>query len=1454
MRSRIASLCCVLLALSLSLSAATTRPDDRLAGFYKRNGRNWVVRWSDDGRRVTSLIGSGTRPYQGKPAEAARQFLNEWVQLFGVRSDLSDMRLLSEKTHLGGPSVEWQQIVEGKPVDNAYVTVNFDKAGRVLMVKNTYQPVQGAPPPATLTVERATEVAIERFLDYAAKDRGMAGRRRAPQQQPKAIARSELQLDGPPKVDDLFYAKPEGIVRAFRIEVKATKPYGWREFTIDARTGEVLRVRNRSQSVDGQGQVFMPDPNHSLNDNTLTAASVPTSNPNPYFTVGLLNLNPAGGDGLFHLTTPFATIADIESPSNTPTTNASATGFNFTRGGNDFAETNVLFHIDRIQRYIQSLGFIDINNRQIQIDARGFSDALNAHYVDSPPGAGYLAFGMSTVLIAEDSEAAAHEYGHSIHDNQATGKYLTLGAPAAMGEGFGDYLGVSVFLDELTAAGADVECFAIWAKVLGDGVCLRRLDNGLTNDDFDPFGDEHDNGEIWSQTLWNILQTINKTTADRLILQSHFNVPDSPTFKDGADAIMTADLQLYSGSHLSQLCQIFMDQNIYAAGDCPTVPGSTGTQSTLVVLARFNDAGLPVSPMTSTDVNNRVDAINDYLAANTYSLATLGTPSIAGWFGLGNSRAHYYDASSSNMLIDLVDDVIANAPAGTDFTTVDRMIIITNDDGSGGETRGNKEWATTGPWPYTLPAAFGTRRMSVSVHRFNHTDAQFNHAIGHHFGLIDLYPHEGVTFPRKYVNDWTNMGQNAAESAFPNTQVFSWEKGKPGWMTDANVNFIARPAPASPVDVTIPLFAQESNASNPIAIQVGLTNGAGNRAEERVSYYIEARKKTGIAFDSNLPTDGVVVYYVNEWIGQGFGPARLVDATPGDNDLTNAALKPGGTTTVNNIDGSGLTVEVLAPTGAEDYRVHVTYAPPATDVDAWINPHDSSWRSPDIWIDSAACNGGNCGFDLVEGRSETDRGDKPVSGEINRAYARVFNHGPGTAHDVRVDFYFSDPYHGIDGGDVDPDTGGNVAFNKHQFVVIPDLPPTDAGVPVFVEWTPVAQADVDHAHACVKVKIAQVTGDIDALNQASQENIDQYDITSHSPYPPVVDEFKVVNPYDHPLMVYLRADNVPVGWTATIAPPKAFIPVGGSIDAAMTIQAPLTYPVCTSETITATAWYAAGDTLVPLGGSSAQVNLKTSTELTTTTTYVPCRGHYTNDNDNNAKNCGIEVKGCTNPPRPYEHITIRYTAPDGSIVYHDVVTDANGCFEDFFVNPGGGPWSTDVKYQGDDCTATTSTRKPTVVWVPPGSGFPPIPTKGLWYSFHLGMGFPIGTMRKTLDPGPSVTLDFEYPFRDSYAITGLLGYHIFHGKPSEPNLNLTTLNVDLKRYFPVGALTGYAEIGPGWYRATGGSTSAGANLGLGLHFALQPNLALEVGSDLHVAGGKPSKRFIDTHIGASWKF
>jgi len=832
---------CLIATVSLGRAQAQAQnPNDRfhplVQQFLRKYGPRWTVRLSPDKSRIESLVGVGTPSYGEKPEEAARKFLAENAPMFGLHPDLGDIRVLSQRAGSSGGNVEFQQVLNGLPVENGRVQVNLTKDGRLLQVVNSYTVVapQGpATPP--LTREQASEFAITEYLRTTPEKPPSMREKGRPVFTP--LARNQLALKENPQISDVYFIVAGQPVRSYKIMVTATRPLGRKEFIVDATTGRILQTKDGAPAfaVDGSGQVFIPNPVASKNDNTIRDTAVPNTNPNPYFTVPLTDLNDPS-TGPFTLNGPFAVIQDKEGPSNTPVSVTGSASFVFQSNSDNFADTNIYAAVDRSQRYIQELGFIDVNNRPVPLDSRGFSDACNAHYVNSPAGAGYLAFGLCPQRVAEDAEAVIHEYGHSIQDNTAVGKYLSGDGATAMGEGFGDYWAMSDYNGELVTSGHDQACFAEWAVT--EGSCLRRLDTGFTMDNFDVGGDPHTNGQIWSQTLFHLFSQLGKTTTDRLVLQSHFNVPDGPTFKQGADAMLTADLQLFFGTHITTLCQEFEARKIYAVADCPTLPPATGTQSTLVVLARFNDAGLPASPLTVGSVGTLVTNMDAYLSTASYTQAGLGAPNIRGWLDLGKSRAHYYDSTTGNMLVDLVQDVINSIHStepGFDFTTVDRMFILTNDDGSGGETRGQQEWATTGPWPYAIPSGAGTKRFSASVHTFNQTAGQFDHALGHHFGMFDLYPHDGVTFPRPYADGWSNMAKDPT-GHFNNVELFGWDKLKPGWLRDsnpnANVTFVPRPAVGSPIDQVFPIFREETNTSNPVLLQIGTTNGVTQRSQE----------------------------------------------------------------------------------------------------------------------------------------------------------------------------------------------------------------------------------------------------------------------------------------------------------------------------------------------------------------------------------------------------------------------------------------------------------------------------------------------------------------------------------------------------------------------------------------------------------------------------------------------
>src|SRR5260370_3855245 len=138
-----------------------------------------------------------------------------------------------------------------------------------------------------------------------------------------------------------------------------------------------------------------------------------------------------------------------------------------------------------------------------------------------------LTFGLGGIDDAEDAEIILHELGHAIQDAICPGFGQSAEA-AAMGEGFGDYFSASFFADKKaqhyrTSVGT-------WDGIKDtahDPPCVRRGDENITYESFDhgENADVHDNGQIWSATLWDIRTAIQPEIDDRLILESHFQIP-----------------------------------------------------------------------------------------------------------------------------------------------------------------------------------------------------------------------------------------------------------------------------------------------------------------------------------------------------------------------------------------------------------------------------------------------------------------------------------------------------------------------------------------------------------------------------------------------------------------------------------------------------------------------------------------------------------------------------------------------------------------------------------------------------------------------------------------------------------------------------------------------------------------------------------------------------------------
>jgi len=214
-----------------------------------------TVRLSDDQKRVTSAVGKGKKAYGGTPSQMASQFLNDNVERLGLTTGLGDLRLLNGKARLFGTNVEFQQVFNGLAVENGRVKINFDKNGHVVQMVNSYTPPAGALDQISVSKERAADIVINEFLRTTPHFPSKAEQQ---QQQgdvsKKIINKDALQLKkGDPQVEDVFFSRKGRLHRAYRISITADKPFGSKQFVIDANSAEIVQTKNFVHNWSGFG-------------------------------------------------------------------------------------------------------------------------------------------------------------------------------------------------------------------------------------------------------------------------------------------------------------------------------------------------------------------------------------------------------------------------------------------------------------------------------------------------------------------------------------------------------------------------------------------------------------------------------------------------------------------------------------------------------------------------------------------------------------------------------------------------------------------------------------------------------------------------------------------------------------------------------------------------------------------------------------------------------------------------------------------------------------------------------------------------------------------------------------------------------------------------------------------------------------------------------------------------
>lgn len=365
--------------------------------------------------------------------------------------------------------------------------------------------------------------------------------------------------------------------------------------------------------VEATANVFMPDPISSAS--ATYGANGFTDNDDsdsPQLTAQLrqATLDVSLQNGTYSLTNPYVTIFDFNQPINTPVT-TSQPAFNFTRADDAFEPVNAFYFITELQKYVQTLGFDIMTDKQLQLDARSTVGGDEYSYFVNTGSTYRIALSTSGVDDGEDAEVPLHEYTHALSE-YACGNCNVGYDRNALDEALGDYIATS-FTRNITPYK--------WEWVFPwDGhneFWLGRNVNTNKNYSIDyvSSGGFYRNSEIFSGALMDIWDELGKATTDKLVLQSLYSFSPDITLIQAAGIMLLVDQQINGGANNGALTQYFsqrglIDKYINAGDDSLICEGDSlqiGMPNT-----NFSDVTAEWSPKTR---------LSDYT-----SLAPIATP------------------------------------------------------------------------------------------------------------------------------------------------------------------------------------------------------------------------------------------------------------------------------------------------------------------------------------------------------------------------------------------------------------------------------------------------------------------------------------------------------------------------------------------------------------------------------------------------------------------------------------------------------------------------------------------------------------------------------------------------------------------------------------------------------------------------------------------------------------
>ena len=229
------------------------------------------------------------------------------------------------------------------------------------------------------------------------------------------------------------------------------------------------------------------------------------------------------------------------------------------------------YHVDRLQSYIQSLGFRRANPGQVKVVVNGIS-GINSEY---RPNTNTILLGTGGAPDYQDAEIITHEYAHAIHSaiNPAFGRDSV---SINLAEGFADYIALSQSHGMKTSRFQKL--FASWDASAHSGNPTsrgirywRRLNRNSHFSDFltsygrfRTRGRNNDLVSFWADVLWEIREKFGPIRADSLALGHCFVINSRFSFFDAANAIVEYNRIKFGNHDRAKLMNIFRRRGIFS--------------------------------------------------------------------------------------------------------------------------------------------------------------------------------------------------------------------------------------------------------------------------------------------------------------------------------------------------------------------------------------------------------------------------------------------------------------------------------------------------------------------------------------------------------------------------------------------------------------------------------------------------------------------------------------------------------------------------------------------------------------------------------------------------------------------------------------------------------------------------------------------------------------------------